>query len=84
LLENDLVNIVQLENANNLNEKEGEYNLVQLQKYLVLPKVGLINEDQRFIRVVRGPQEQIKKNNNKIYYVGVPNHQLMGKTGIKA
>jgi aspartate/methionine/tyrosine aminotransferase len=36
--------------------------------------VGLINDDQRFIRVVRGPEERIKKNNNKIFYVGLPNN----------
>jgi hypothetical protein len=45
--------------------------------------VGLINEEQRFIRVVRGPEERVKKNNNKIYYVGVPNQMIQMGGGVK-
>ena len=35
--------------------------------------------------MVRGPEEQVKKNNNKIYYVGLPNQPQVSKSAaIKA
>ena len=59
LLENDVVNIVYVEpGAEPQNQIK---DLIQHQKYLVLPKTGLVNADQKFMRVVRGPKNDPKQ-----------------------
>jgi glycerol-3-phosphate responsive antiterminator len=64
------VNIVYVEPGSEAPQQVKD--MVQQQKFLVLPK-GMIDTEKPIMRVIRASkQQQLKKGKKQIYFVGVP------------